>query len=399
VSGRWRSDEKSKRRDDVTSTTTYATKTSQQARHSVDVLMSPGPNELKDNPVLSLLFSDLASSNIQIKPFSGKASLLRRHDIVHVHWPEWLIRWSGFRKASYDIASLIGALWIARRRGAAVVWTGHNLEPHQLPRPKLWKAFQFLFISQLDLLISFGDGATELLRSRYPALTRKPVVIIPHGHYRTYYDARPTPDAFRHDTGLDERPVLLCFGLIKSYKNVPELIRAWKNLAPPRPQFVVAGRSDEPALEEAIRQEADGYSDIHLMLQFIGDDDVPTLFAASDVLLMPYEARSALNSGVAHLALSLGKPVVMNDTAANKDLEKLFGADWVYLCDATPEDALRAALDAVGSLRIGQPDISVIDYPYLRGRLQQAYLRAVECRRSCKSTIRQGTSGRMRSGK
>jgi beta-1,4-mannosyltransferase len=360
----------------------HRTGPSQLNHKAIDVLMSPGPDKLKDNPYLTLLFSEVSRYGVQISALSGRSSLLARHDIIHFHWPEWLVRWKTARTASFDIVTSLSLLWLARRRGAAVVWTGHNLEPHELPRPWLWRIFQAYFLSQIDLLISFGNGATELLVDRYPRLARIPAVVIPHGHYRDYYTAPPDAAAFRERLGLDQRPVLLCFGLIKPYKNIPAIIRAWKKLPVPRPQLVVAGRPAGPELEAAIRSEADGAKDVHLLLRFISDDEVPTLFAAADAVLMPYAARSALNSGAAHLALSLGRPAVLNDTAANRDLQEIFGRDWVCLCDGTPDDALRVALATVATPRAQAPDISVIDYARLGAQVEQAYLAAMASRGS-----------------
>jgi beta-1,4-mannosyltransferase len=353
----------------------------------IDVLMSPGPEQLKDNPYLSLLFAEVGRRNVRIRPFSRKSSLLKRHDIIHIHWPEWLVTWSTIWRASLDITTSLGLLWLARRRGAALVWTGHNLEPHELPQPRLWRIFQRLFLSQTDLLVSFGDGATESLISRYPQLARIPVATIPHGHYRDYYTARPDAVAFREKVGLDNRPVLLCFGLIKPYKNIPSIVRAWKELPVPRPQLIVAGQPTQPELEAGIKREADGVKDIHLLFRFVSDEDVPTLFAVADVLLMPYEARSALNSGAAHLALSLGKPAVLNDTAANRDLRKIFGSEWIYLCDGTPEDALRVALDAAITFRTASPDVGMIGYPQLAHQMRQAYSDAMAARRTRRRRI------------
>src|SRR5208282_1540649 len=167
----------------------------------------PGPDELADNPSLLLLFSEVARQGVQIRPFSGKASLLGPHDVIHIHFPDWLVRWKSIWVASFDVAAIAGLLWLARRRGAVLVWTGHDLEPHELTHPRLWRAYSRLFISQVDLLISFGDGATDLLVDRYPQLARVATAVVPHGHYRGYYQSQPDVTAFRGDLRLDQRPV------------------------------------------------------------------------------------------------------------------------------------------------------------------------------------------------
>jgi beta-1,4-mannosyltransferase len=347
----------------------------------IKVLMSPGPDQLADNPSLSLLFRAAARQGAQISSFAGKASLLRRHDVIHIHFPEWLVRWRRGPVAAFDIAAIVVLVWLARRRGAVLVWTGHDLEPHELPRPWLWRVYSRLLLCQVDLLLSFGPGATALLVGRYPQLAHAATVVVPHGHYRGYYQAPPDAGAVRRQLRLDQRPVLLCFGLIRPYKNIPGLIRAWKQLPAPRPQLVIAGRAMDAQLAGDIEREASGEADLHLLLRFIAADEVPGLFAAADVVVLPYQARSALNSGVAHLALSLNRPAVLHDTPVGVDLRAQFGSDWVWLCGDTPQDAMRQALAATAVTRPPELDLRALDPGRLAAKTCHAYADAIAARR------------------
>jgi glycosyltransferase involved in cell wall biosynthesis len=200
---------------------------------------------------------------------------------------------------------------------------------------------------------------------------------VPHGHYRDYYTAPPKAAILRKELKLDHRPVLLCFGLIRSYKNLPGIIQAWRQLPDPRPQLVIAGRPVDPEIAEVIMKEAGDSKDVHLLLRFIHDDEVPTIFAIADVVLMPYMARSALNSGVAHLALSLSRPAILNDTPANQNLREVFGGEWVWLCDGTPQDALRAALVAAATTRPETLDLDAINCKRLAAETLCAYSDAI----------------------
>jgi beta-1,4-mannosyltransferase len=136
----------------------------------------------------------------------------------------------------------------------------------------------------------------------------------------------------------------------------------------------------DAATAEAVRWEADGTPDVHLLLRFILAEEVPTLFAASDVAVMPYMARSALNSGVAHLALSLNTPAVLNDTPVAQDLRDLFGKEWVWLCDGTAEDAMQQALAAAAAARPPELDLRALDYGQLAAKTHRAYADAIAAR-------------------
>ncbi len=351
------------------------------------VLASPGPNQsLNGNPYLRLLYEAVSTDDIVVLPYSRKA-LLHHPDVVHVHWPAFLVRWQRLPVSVADVVKTLSLLWLARQRGAALVWTGHDLEPHDVVRPWLWDVFFRLFLSQVDLVISMGDGATGLLVGRYRRLARVPVFVAPHGHYRDAYAAASDVVGSRQALGLDDRPVFLVFGQIRAYKNIPALLQSWRLLPRPRPQLVVAGEPRPPELAHSIRRAADNEPEALLLLRLVEADEIPRLFAAADVVVLPYRARSALNSGVAILALSFGRPVVVSDSAANRDLQRAVGTDWVYLCEGTPDDALRVAQRASGAERSDRPDLSEFDWQRIGDLTVTAYGAAVRAR-NAKSRLR-----------
>ena len=93
----------------------------------VNVLMSPSPKALADNPFLALLFAEAARCGTRISAYSRKCLLLKRYDVIHIHWPEWHVNWETAPGALFDMATFLSLIWLARLRCAAIVWTGHDL--------------------------------------------------------------------------------------------------------------------------------------------------------------------------------------------------------------------------------------------------------------------------------
>ena len=66
----------------------------------------------------------------------------RSADVVHLHWLEFIAPSDG-RPVTGLFRTLVGHLWLAgeigwlRLRGISVVWTVHNLAPHEPVRPHL----------------------------------------------------------------------------------------------------------------------------------------------------------------------------------------------------------------------------------------------------------------------
>ena len=123
--------------------------------------------------------------------------------------------------------------------------------------------------------------------------------------------------------------VLLHFGLMRPYKNVPHLIRTFRAMPEPTRVLLVVGRPFDAAIEREVRDAADGASNVRLDLRWIPPEEVQIFFAASDLVVLPY--RRILNSGAVVLALTFGRPVLVPDLGAMRDQQEAFGADWIRL--------------------------------------------------------------------
>src|SRR5215469_10919021 len=63
---------------------------------------------------------------------------VRRGDILHLHWPSFLYTVPGSRLRSWRALLRFTALMLLlRARGARIVWTAHNLYPHDQGRTAL----------------------------------------------------------------------------------------------------------------------------------------------------------------------------------------------------------------------------------------------------------------------
>ena len=94
---------------------------------------------------------------------------------------------------------------------------------------------------------------------------------------------------------------------------------------------------------------------------------------------MAVHSPDALNSGLAHLPLSLNTPAVMNDTPVAQDLRDLFGKEWVWLYDGTAEDAMQQAL-AAAAARPPELDLRTLDYGQSAAKTHRAYADAIMAR-------------------
>lgn len=310
------------------------------------VLAAPAGGLGSQNPYIASLYAAVRSHGIHVQPYSRRG-LLTRPDVIHLHWPELLVTWDrGRTRAAFDCTKLLILLCVAHVRGARIVWTGHNLGPHDVPMPVIWRMYWFGLTYLLDHVISLSEAGAALLRERYPRLAQVPMTTIRHGHYRDAYPAAPDRETARQQLGIPQQDsVLLILGQVRRYKGVDRLLRGFRSNDDPRAHLIVAGSASRDArLSEELRALAAADPRVRLILEYVPDKDVAALHSVADVVVLPYDTASSLNSGSALLALSMSTPIVVTDSSSMRELQSLVGREWVHLCDGSADDLIERAL-------------------------------------------------------
>ena len=232
--------------------------------------------------------------------------------IVHLHWLEFIAAGDdrgcpGWLRTLRRQLRLVAALLWLRARGVGIVWTVHNLAPHE----PIWPSLEHRLFRAVLLLshraIAHSEYARDRIASTYGHAGK--VRTIAHGNY---IDAHPTigdRSGLRRTWGVgDDAFVFLVFGQVRPYKQIAELVETFGGLEGDRLRLVVAGR---PVLEhdgDRLRRLAVSDPRVILELRRIDDSEVSTLHAAADAAVIAY--RDVFSSGALLLALSLGLPVV-----------------------------------------------------------------------------------------
>ncbi len=153
------------------------------------------------------------------------------------------------------------------------------------------------------------------------AFAKKPVYQTTLSIYDCY-DLKAYDEAgARRHLKLGDGPVILFFGLIRPYKGLDRLIRAFPRILSGHPgaTLLVAGECYEPFEKyEALIRETGVPERISLHLKYIPNEAVEPYFKAADVVCLPY--YSATQSGIVMLAYGFRKPVVVTDTGGLAEL-------------------------------------------------------------------------------
>ncbi|HEY0463270.1 MAG TPA: glycosyltransferase, partial [Polyangiaceae bacterium] len=281
------------------------------------ILARPAYSSFKHNPYTSLLYREVERAGLEVVEYRPYRAPLGPWDVMHVHWPESVFDHT-LIEALPTTESLLMAARYARRQGTKLLWTIHNLRAHEYRHRALEERFWQRFIAELDGVIALTPAGLAAARARFDGLAKVPAWVVPHPHYRGQYQDTTDRASARAELGLPaEGKVLLAFGRMYEYKNVPALLRALR-AAPSDPwTVVVAGKPRSPAVERELREAAAGDERVRFQLEYIESSKAQLYFRAADLVVEPY--REILNSGTALLALSFDRPVLVPHHGAGVD--------------------------------------------------------------------------------
>ncbi|MBT2724008.1 glycosyltransferase family 4 protein [Bacillus sp. ISL-46] len=234
---------------------------------------------------------------------------LRKGDILHIHWlhPYYQSR----NLILFIIKSIIFlfALFFIKIKGANLVWTVHNLYPHNFKFKKLEYLIRKLTLKNCNLITVASNSIKNLVINEFGIEDSK-IKIIEHGHYKGAYTKSNINFRKRYNISNDSF-VFLFVGAIKPYKGIEDLLHAFSKLESyDKVHLIIAGK--QYIGMDRVLDKIKKNSRITLDLRFIPDNELVDLIETSNVVVLPY--KNITTSGTAILACSLNKPIVCPET-------------------------------------------------------------------------------------
>ena len=199
-----------------------------------------------------------------------------------------------------------------------------------------------LLRKNLDAYITHSESDKQLVAERY-AIAPEKIHVIPHGLYDQYGELLDMHEA-RKSLSVNDEFVILSFGLIRKYKGTPYLIRAFEQLPPEileKSRLLIVGEiwEDRKEILDQIRASP-SHNKITLIDEYVPDEKVNLYFSAADVVVLPYLRAS--QSGIAHIAMSFGKPVVVSEVGGLK--ESMAGYEGTFFVPPGDIESIRKAV-------------------------------------------------------
>ena len=295
------------------------------------------------------------------RPEPSLAATLDAFDVFHLHWPEWLPQ----RSDPHAHARLITAL---ERAGVAIVWTQHNLVPHD--KQTRGAIVHQLWADAAAGVIHHTRWGERVSREEYRFRADAAQSVIPHPHFGPVLASRGwSREQVEDQLGLRRGVLRLAVvGYPRVEKDVDLAMRA----------VAAARRTDVELLVLSLWPGQTPIDDPRIVA--FPYEEVPRAvyddrLRAVDALVMPFRPTGMLTTGTVGDAVAHGLPCI--------------ASDWPFLAEALPgatipygrtAEDLTACIDgltgeALAAARSGAEALRPSTSPELVGRATAELLR------------------------
>jgi glycosyltransferase involved in cell wall biosynthesis len=287
-----------------------------------------------ENPYQGLLYGAMDPREVEVRYLDGPTSSqtlnllalplllvwyrIRGFRLLHIHWVHpFLLAWVRSEWARGIVQrGFESLLALARALGFRIVWTAHNLLPHE----RVFRddaAARRVLMAQCDAVIAHSGHAADEIGVW--GSTR--VAVIPQGIEHTTATDCDARRESRRRLGLDPARTVVCFfGKVLEYKGIDLLLDAVGALPPSVAiDVLVLGLCRDDDLRTDLESRAAwGGARVHARFEFVPDAELAAYLAAADYAVFPF--RTVTNSSSVATALGAGLPVIVPRLAALDDL-------------------------------------------------------------------------------
>lgn len=279
----------------------------------MDIIFNPPVNE--ENQYIQLLVGELRARGYRIHPldtiFTGWKHF-RSIKLVHLNWFE-NIDDSGFFVALRSFVRKLLVLTVIHWSGKRLVWTLHNRVSHEKGLTFFSRTLTWLLVRWSHHIVIHSRQSEEIL-VEYGTKALQKTIYIPHPHFISVYGG-----VYPASPRDSNRVELLFTGMVKPYKNLELLIRVVHAFGD-SVRLTIAGKALDETYRAEISNRAQHAGNVVWLPYFVPDGEVAALLAGADVVVLPYDLSSSLNSGTAILAFSYKKTVICPEIGTILDL-------------------------------------------------------------------------------
>lgn len=291
------------------------------------------------NPYISELVESLRKRHVVDCDVSFFWEPSDTYDVIHIHWPEVLVKWKDVTDEDLSVIASVLAKW---HETARIVATVHNLVGHTRKTRRtagIEKLYDLVY-RYADGVINLSETGERLYREKYPhCVESQALTVIPH-HIYTSYRVNVAGSSARTMLRIPKGAlVVLAFGDVRTFKELRFVVRVFQAISAQSKTLVCPNasvlRNRDMSRKKLLRnpramadrilsistkvwlvlvRHFDRASEYRVASEKVPERDIPAYFAATDILVVP--RVESLNSGVVFLGLAFGKRIIGPDVGS-----------------------------------------------------------------------------------
>lgn len=290
------------------------------------------PSTSSSNKHVEILKTLMSSDKYIVKNSNDR---LRKCHIVNLNWYEGGVDRKPLIKGSTIF--LLKFLMLVKYKlfRTKIIYTIHNTVPHDSQNPKISKMFMSIIIWFADIVVIHSKNSLFYLDFLDHHRVGKKLEYVPLPNYINSYDYDESENIrvseFRNR--YRNHLFVLYFGLVRPYKNIELLVEVSERFLDKKIKFLIIGEPEsnkyKDNLENIIRNSKNE-KNIFTIFEFIEDKYLKSIFSLIDIVCLPYDIKSSLNSGAIILSLSMKRTTLSPKISTLDDYENDFFYSYNY---------------------------------------------------------------------
>lgn len=204
-----------------------------------------------------------------------------------------------------------------------IIFVFHNRKAHNSNSPYSCKLIKLL-LSKTDIIIIMNHFSIEIINKDYNIKNiNKKIRFVPHPNYIHNYNVDYINP--KKQSNKSNNIVFLFIGAISPYKNIELIIDVFNKITKTlnNIQLIIAGNPYSKEYANNLQRRIADNTNIQTDFRYIPDSDIPNLYEKADIVVLPYDINTSLNSGAAFLSFSFKKTVLCPRIGTIRDFEHL----------------------------------------------------------------------------
>lgn len=272
-----------------------------------------------DNPYQHLMIKGLNESEL-INAFNGiddrffgliKTWFKYSPKYIHFDWiHSYYIRRSSWMTYFLLPCFILQIIFIKKMTSTKIVWTLHNIMPHNSTNLFINKFVRRFFANQCAWIRIFSETTLNEV-ANFLMVSKDKIKVIPEGDYSSFYPNTITrSDARKVFNFRQNDKVFLYLGFIRPYKGLERLISNFSRIEGENLKLIIAGQNRDVEYVDMLKKSISLGDSNRIIFKdkFIPVNELQIYYNACDVVVLPFDKID--NSGSVILAMGFKKPII-----------------------------------------------------------------------------------------